>query len=261
MPLLATDAVVLHAFNYLETSRILRLATREAGVQSVIARGARRSRKRFGSALDLFAEGVAHIDVRPGRELQTLSAFDVTRSRVALASDLERFTAATMIAELVLRFARDDAHQALFETLVATLDSIGSGDGNVSRDAALAGAWALVGRLGFAPALDICAICHAPIAADLLVRFDRRSGGTLCADCGGSSGARMLPASAREALHAWRAGRLPGADLLPAERRAHVRLLREFITEHLDDGRPLAAFDVWEGATWGAPVPFPGSNG
>ncbi|HET6680090.1 MAG TPA: DNA repair protein RecO [Gemmatimonadaceae bacterium] len=255
MPLLATDAVVLHAFDYLETSRILRLATREAGVQSVIARGARRSRKRFGSALDLFAEGVAHIDVRPGRELQTLSSFDVTRSRVAMAADLDRFTAATMIAELVLRFARDDTHEALYETLTATLDAIGDCEGDASRVAALAGAWALVARLGFAPALDVCAVCHASIPRTLTVRFDRRSGGALCADCGSASAARALPASARETLHAWREGRSTATDLTPEERRAHARLLREFISEHLDDGRPLGAFEVWERATWGAPVP------
>jgi DNA repair protein RecO (recombination protein O) len=254
MPLLATDAVVLHAFDYLETSRILRLATREAGVQSVIARGARRSRKRFGSALDLFAEGVAQIDLRPGRDLQTLTSFDLVRSRVAMAADLDRFTAATMIAELVLRFARDDTHEALYETLTAAFDEIGAGTGDASRDAALAGAWALVARLGFAPALDVCAVCHASIPSALAVRFDRRSGGALCADCGAGSAARPLPATARAALHAWRDGRSPGSDLTPEERRAHARLLREFISEHLDDGRPLGAFAVWERAAWGPPV-------
>src|SRR4029453_2282659 len=94
-----TDAVVLHVFDYLETSRILRLATREAGMQSVLARGARRPKSRYGSALDLFASGTAEIYVKPGRELHTLASFDVTRSRGQLATDLERFTAASAIAE------------------------------------------------------------------------------------------------------------------------------------------------------------------
>ena len=79
MALLATDAIVLHAFNYLESSRILRLVTREGGVRSALARGARRSSRRYGSALDLFAQGSAHLHARPGRDLDTLSAFDVVR--------------------------------------------------------------------------------------------------------------------------------------------------------------------------------------
>ena len=40
MTLVVTEAIVLHAFDYLESSRILRLVTRDAGVRSVLARGA-----------------------------------------------------------------------------------------------------------------------------------------------------------------------------------------------------------------------------
>ena len=35
-------------------------------------------------------------------------------------------------------------------------------------------------------------------------------------------------------------------------RRAHQRLLREFLSEHLADGRPLRAYDVWERNGWSA---------
>jgi DNA repair protein RecO (recombination protein O) len=38
----------------------------------------------------------------------------------------------------------------------------------------------------------------------------------------------------------------------PNEVRAHQRLLREFIREHLADGRPLRAFELWERERWGA---------
>jgi hypothetical protein len=37
-----------------------------------------------------------------------------------------------------------------------------------------------------------------------------------------------------------------------AEARAHQRLLREFLTEHLADGRPLRAFDAWAQEQWAA---------
>ena len=36
MSLVSTEAIVLHAFDYLESSRVLRLATRDAGVRSAI---------------------------------------------------------------------------------------------------------------------------------------------------------------------------------------------------------------------------------
>jgi DNA repair protein RecO (recombination protein O) len=96
--LLATDAVVLHAFDYMESSRIVRLATRETGVVSVLARGVRRAKSRFGGSLDLYTGGVAQLIVRSGRDLQSLTAFDVTRSRHQLAASLPRFTAAAAVA-------------------------------------------------------------------------------------------------------------------------------------------------------------------
>src|SRR5204863_4761634 len=124
MALLATDAIVLHSFDYLESSRILRLVTREAGVRSVLAKGARRSSRRFGSALDLFAQGSAQLYAKPGRDLDTLSAFDVTQARAELADDLGRFTGASAIAELTLRFGRDNSDPALFDSVADALDAL-----------------------------------------------------------------------------------------------------------------------------------------
>lgn len=251
MTLLATDAIVLHAFDYLESSRILRLATREAGIQSVLAKGMRRSGRKYGSAVDLFADGVAHIHTRPGRDLQTLASFDVARARPELAADLGRFTGAAAIAELALRFMRDDAHPSLFDALTTALDALCIAEGDQAREAALAGAWHLVGELGFAPALDQCGDCHTPIGPADPVTFVHRAGGVLCTACARLAPAgRTLPAQARDALREWLAGR-PATLADPAAARAHQRLLREFLAEHLSDGRPLRAFDVWERDRWG----------
>ena len=125
MPLLATSAIVLHAFDYLESSRILRLVTREGGVRSVLAKGARRSSRRFGSAVDLFAEGSAQLYVKAGRDLDNLSAFDVERARPELSQDLGRFAGASAIAELTLRFGRDDTDASLFDVVANNSDRKG----------------------------------------------------------------------------------------------------------------------------------------
>jgi DNA repair protein RecO (recombination protein O) len=257
MPPLRTDAVVLHAFDYLETSRIFRIATREAGVQSVLARGARRSKSRYGTALDLFASGTAEIFVKAGRELHTLASFDVARSRGQLAADLDRFTAASAIAELAMRFTSGESHAELYDALVATFDAIGESATGESADAALAGAWRLIAHLGFAPSVDLCAMCHATVATDVVASFSHPSGGVLCGRCaqlGRTS--RLLPADARAALRAWIAGTFAPLAAAP-ERRAHQRLLREFLAEHLADGRPLRAYDVWERSSWNAVAAVP----
>ena len=246
MPVLETDVVVLHVFDYLESSRILRLLTREAGVQSVLAKGARRSARRFGSAVDLFAEGQAQLWIKPGRELQTLGALDVTRARAALALDLERFTAASALAELLLRVARDDAQPGLYDVLVGALDAIAVAPPDEARAVGLAGAWRLVGELGFAPTSERCASCHAELAPDVPSAFSHAAGGALCGTCARfAHGVRVLPPEARGALRAWLAGEAP-VGLDAPSLRAHQRLLREFLREHVTEARPLRAFEVWE---------------
>jgi DNA repair protein RecO (recombination protein O) len=241
-----SDSLVLHAFDYRETSRIVRLATRDAGVLSVIARGARRAKSPFGSAIDLFTSGVAHVRLSPGRDLHTLAGFDATRKRSALAGSIARFTAASAIAELCLRFAQEDDSGRVHDAAVAVLDAIGAGAAEQVPAIALAGAWRVVAELGFAPSLDQCASCHAELAPGEAATFDHRAGGALCARCArrGIRG-RHLPGDARETLRRW----LSGEDAEVAEsgaRRSHQRLLREFLEEHLNDGRPLRAFLAWE---------------
>src|SRR5580704_6416019 len=124
--LVVTDAIVLHAFDYLETSRILRLLTREAGIQSVLAKGARRSRGRVGSAVDLFAQGEVQLYLKPTRELHALASFDVTISRSALALDMERFLAGSAMAELTLRLGGGEANTLLYKVVSDTLDALAS---------------------------------------------------------------------------------------------------------------------------------------
>jgi DNA repair protein RecO (recombination protein O) len=250
MPLLVTDAIVLHAFDYSETSRILRLATREAGVISVLARGARRSIKRFGSALDLFAEGGVQVLVREQRDLHTLCAFDLARSRPALAADLGRFSGASALAELVLRFATDEPQPSLFDALSRSLDDLCSAEPDETREVTLAGAWRLVGELGFAPSLDTCSACHAEVAVAEALPFSHAAGGVLCARCARLyTAGRTLPPAERARLGAWMADERT-EKLSDPDSRAHQRLLREFLREHLAQDRGLRAFEMWELAPW-----------
>ena len=57
MSLVSTPAIVLRTYRYSETSKIVRLATRDYGVQSAIAKGVLRPRSAFGAALETLSEG------------------------------------------------------------------------------------------------------------------------------------------------------------------------------------------------------------
>jgi DNA repair protein RecO (recombination protein O) len=247
MALLVTPAIVLHAFDYLESSRIVRLLTRDAGLRSAMAKGARRSQRRFGGGLDLFSQGSTVLHVKAGRDLDTLSGFEDARGRPALAADLERFTGAETIAEIALRFGREGADLDLFDVTTAALDAIAESAEQGAREATLAGAWQLMAALGFAPALADCAECGSALDQGDPALFSHSAGGALCSRCAPlTTGGRRLPATARSAIGAWTGGQRL-TELSDADSRAHQRLLREFLGFHVHDGRPLRAFDLWEG--------------
>ena len=252
MPLLVTEAIVLHAFDYLESSRIIRLLTKEAGVQSVLARGAKKLRGRYGSALDLFAEGSAQLYVKPNRDLHNLAGFEISRTRSELAEDIGRFTAASTVAELALRFGGEEASPQLYDTIVDVLDRIAGSAPERTIEDGLAGCWRIVSVLGFTPELSSCALCHTPLRDADEATFSHSSGGIVCPVCSRlATGGRKIPADARNAIRRWLDGE-ESLHLSDPEARSHQRLLREFLGAHLTDDRPLRAFAVWEHERWSA---------
>jgi DNA repair protein RecO (recombination protein O) len=252
MTLVATPAIVLSSLRYSETSKIVRLATREIGVQSAIAKGALRPRSRFGAALQVLSEGQAQLVTRDHRELHTLAAFDLTRLHVGLAADLGRYATAMALAEVMLHFAPADHHPESFELLreaLARLDGVPAGEVEPLGFRVL---WRLVSALGFAPSLDACVRDGTPVPDGGPLPFSTREGGALCASCAASHGAIQLPAPARADLAALldpEAG-LPALDARHAE--SHRRLLARYIRFHLGEGAELPALEFWLRRPWRA---------
>ncbi len=250
MPLIATPAVILHAFRYAETSKIVRLATRDHGVQSAIAKGASRPRSKFGANLQTLTQGTAHLYFRPATELQTLSGFDVSVQRATLAADLERYAAASAVAELMLRCAPAEPHPRLFDLLVAELDRLAGVPASRVTTAGIAALWGLVDALGFAPDLASCVRDGRQLKPGK-VGFSVPEGGVLCARCTRERKTTVLDAGDRAALEQF----VAGSDDVPAgwsarHAAAHRRLLARFIQHHLAEGRSLKALEFWETPSW-----------
>lgn len=247
MTALVTDAIVLHVADYLESSRLLRLMTRDAGVVSVVARGARNSRKRFGSALDLFAEGQAQVQHKAGRDLHSLHGFEVSRARPEIASDLDRFYAASALAEVVLRLVHDEAASSVFDTVSGGFSRLASAPPETIGSAAMSTLWQLISEVGYRPTLASCADCHADVPDEEPVHFHASAGGVRCANCRHlHPGGRSVPFTARQLMARWLVGQGADERLDSATLRAHQRLAREFLTHQAADNRPLRAYLTWE---------------
>jgi len=240
----STTAIVLQTFKYGDTSKIVRLATREFGVQSAIAKGASRPKSRFEDRLQFLSQDVAHLYIKQTRDLQTLAGFDLSAQRADLAGDVGRYAGAAALAELVLRLSPVERHPEVFDLLEQSLDRLATTVPAETGVVALAAIWQMVATLGFAPSLEDCARDGRPLPAGA-ARFSVADGGFLCASCAAGSEVSKLTAPDRASLERLALGH-PDVDLSAKQLAAHRRLLARFVRRHASEERALKAMDFWE---------------
>jgi DNA repair protein RecO (recombination protein O) len=258
MSLVTTPAVVLQTYRYSETSKVVRLATRELGVQSAIAKGALRPKSSFGAGLELLSEGMAQLYFRETRELHTLGAFDVVTLRRELAGDVGRFAGAVALAEVMLKMAPPAPLPAAYQTLTAALDALAAVAADRADAAAVRAIWSLVAVLGFEPSLATCVRDGAAIEPGRdAVPFSVAEGGAFCPGCAPAQPPARLPPQAYRDLLALNDPRAELPVLDAAHAAAHRRLVARFVRYHLGDAGPLSALDFWERRAWKAPSPTP----
>ena len=261
MSLVSTPAVVLRTYRYSETSKIVRLATRDYGVQSAIAKGVLRPRSPFGAALETLSEGVAQLYHKETRELQTLAAFDVVQLRRDLAGDVGRFAGAAALSEVMLKMAPPAPLPAAYEAFILGLDALVKAESGQADAVAVRWLWLLVGVLGFAPQLDACVRDGNAVSGT--VAFSWAEGGVLCGRCAGVQPPTKLPPRAYDDLRALNDAQAALPELDAVHAAAHRRLVARFIRHHLGEvqqarnGRQerLSAIDIWERGAWVLPPP------
>lgn len=237
-----TPAIVVGAIRYGETSRIVRLATRELGVLGAIARGAMRPGSRVGRTLNLLAEGTAHVILGRG-ELATLAAFDLTDAHLALAKSLPAFHAANALAELVARFVPPIPQEEPYLALRHGIAMLEAAPEEVIDAVALTALWQLVAHLGVPPALDSCTRDGTAVAPGPAV-FSVADGGVLCPRCAVGHAAARLETDDRAALAFFLGGVGEPPLLDPRHLAAHRRLLVRWVAHHLGEVE-LPALELW----------------
>jgi len=181
--------------------------------------------------LEPFVEGDATLYVKEGRDLHTLSAFDLVRERRAIGHSLNLYTVACVLCELVMRLAPEHPDDELYRSLVAGLDQLHGSAQRGGDEGGLEHIWALVSTLGFRPELDHCVTCADEIG-DERARFDFAAGGLHCLRCAPGSGG--LESSELRVLRDLASGR-PSRSPLGQQ----GQWLADFIRYHMSEGATL----------------------
>jgi DNA repair protein RecO (recombination protein O) len=199
MALERATGLVIRFTDYSETSRIVTLYTRELGKVRALAKGGRRLKSNFESALDLLTVCSMVLFRKPGRGLDLVTEARVVERFAVLTRQLEALYAGYYLAELLNEFTQEeDPHPLLFDAAVETLRQLGSQP--ATAELVLRFETRLLRELGFAPILQSCAACHQALPEAGLA-LDPNSGGIVCPACQQRSRfARAISPAAWQAL-------------------------------------------------------------
>ena len=175
------ETVIIGASDYRENDRLLNLFSLEHGRISGVARGAKRSVRRFGGALELFARLFLQIKVRPG--LSQVIEAEIVTIHPGIRSELARIAHAGYATELLAHFSPEGVpNQRLFRLITSYLGHLDSNPASPSDRRFYE--INLLNILGYRPSLDCCSRCGRGL---LDGRGDARAaagGEVLCSVCG-----------------------------------------------------------------------------
>lgn len=180
------QAVVLRVLEFGESDRIVHLLTPTWGRVTAIAKGAKRSRKRFSGTLDLFHRLQVQLERRRPTSMIRLDHTRLLDAHEALRVDPRRFALASYLTELLDRLATEGGAPAdaarVFEAAVATLDGLAYLPTDTGTLVLLE--LRLLAVLGLRPELTRCVRCGEGLGREQTTRFHIAEGGPLCANCG-----------------------------------------------------------------------------
>jgi DNA repair protein RecO (recombination protein O) len=176
-------ALVLRVVEFSETSSVVTLFTREFGKVRGLAKGARRLKGPFESALDLLALCRIVLLRKSSDALDLLTEAKLEKRFRPAARDLSSLYAGYYVAELLNELTDDaDPHPEVFDFAVETLAALQRGDVALAP-LVLRFELAVLRSLGHLPSLDACVECGQRVEAVGRIAFGLGSGGVLCARC------------------------------------------------------------------------------
>ena len=232
-----TDAIVLRAVGWSETSLIVTLLTRDFGKVSALAKRARRPKSPFEAALDLLCRCRIVFLPKSGDVLDLLTEAKLMRQFRNRTQRLKNLYAAYYVAELLRELIdhgqpQADVYHLADETLL-----------KLEQDAQVDGVllqfeMSLLKLLGHQPSMTRCVGCDTPLLDEGPVHFGLLVSGVLCDRCvAGQRQVIRMRGESRKIFTLlseesdWESGWLTIPDLVRGECRA---IIQRYLTVHFD---------------------------
>lgn len=229
--LVRTRALVLSRVAYGEADLVVHLFTAERGRVATLARGARRSSKRFSGSIEPMHTLEVTLVERAQAELWPLRETALAVPRAKLTTSLEAMARAGRALGWIRKSApaRNPEPEA-FAAITDFLDELDRAPELGADDACLAAFGVrLLSTFGWALELTRCVGCGTPCPEDRPAWINPERGGLVCRACGG--GPILLRAALRAALLRAASGEAHRIDGDDAEQA--LRLIERALGAHL----------------------------
>lgn len=180
MSLPRSEALVIRAQDFRETSLIATFYTKEFGKLAGILKGIRKEPQKFASTLEPFSYNEIIFYKKRNSALHLISQCDLRDNFIALRASLEKITFSSLMMELVdAVMPWEDAHPEIFNLALESLRLMSDGPG--ADKIATVFKVKLLELSGFRPHFDSCISCDRKISA--AAKFSFSLGGLLCQAC------------------------------------------------------------------------------
>lgn len=161
MALKESEAIVVRTYPLREADLLVTLYTRLEGKIHGVARSAKRSKRRFGGALEPLTYVRAYYEDRERQELARLDSCDVLESPLAFEVGYARAVALGHVAELLDELLPErEANDAVFRLAVATLAALRESD--IWMPLTYFDLW-MTRLMGYLPELSECIVCGSAL--------------------------------------------------------------------------------------------------
>ena len=177
-----SSAIILKVVDFSETSCVVTMFTRSLGKITALAKGARRPKGPFESAIDVLAICRIVFLHKTNDSMDLLTEAKLDRRFRSSSRDLQRLYCGYYIVEL-LRMLTDEAdpHPEVFDMAIDAIKEI-DGEGEPAKTV-INFESGLLQSLGHTPMLTRCATCGISKTRIDRVHFGLNDGGLLCNDC------------------------------------------------------------------------------
>jgi DNA repair protein RecO (recombination protein O) len=200
-------ALLLRRVEYGESDLVITLLTDTIGRVSALARGARKSVKRFGGVLEPMHTLAIAYDDRSGAELVVLREAKLERARPFLITSLERMQAAGQALNWVRKATPPRTPEPeVWTAMEALLDHLADVEDTILPRTRLAeGGLRLLAAFGWGIDFERCVSCGKLAAPGQAAAVDAARGGLVCRNCGGAR--QRISGAERAALTAAASGK------------------------------------------------------